>query len=203
VARPIPLLPPAPRRTARRIGIACGAIVAALIVIGQVMVLGRAATNGAFSQSAVVPLHGSVAHRLTAILSTALGPSDRAVRRFRIVRLQSDRSRPRLKDVAITWALNSNLSAGTVGNGGEEDVYAMLRGIYGSNLPVARVQFTGTYRSATANEHEQTVMRLSMGRRTAQIINGGGWDTFDAETIWPLVTRTYVAPAFQPLSSDG
>jgi hypothetical protein len=45
-------------------------------------------------------------------------------------------------------------------------------------------------------------MRLSMDRTTAEVVARTGWDSLDAETLWPLVTRSYVNREFQPVVSQ-
>jgi hypothetical protein len=191
----------------RTIGFALGGALVALILIGQVIFLVNAQRAGLLNGSGgvvIAPRTGSLSHRLDVILNTVLGPSDRGVRRFRIDRIRSDAVHPRLRDIHLTFAINSDLSAGTVGNGAATDVYAMLRAIYTARLPIARVDLTGTYPlpDRSGRTRETTVMRLSMDRTTAEVVARTGWDSLDAETLWPLVTRSYVNREFQPVVSQ-
>jgi hypothetical protein len=149
-------------------------------------------------------LHGTLAQKLRAILSVSLGPSHRGVDRFRITKIQSDRTNPRLKVVDIRWAIDSDLSAGSVGNGAQVDVFAMLQGLFTARLPIEMVQLDGTYpmRSHTGQSVETTVMKLSMDQRTANLISRDGWENMDPQTLWPLVDRHFVASDFQPIPSE-
>jgi hypothetical protein len=192
-------------RIGRRIKIVLASIVVALVLIGQGMVLVRSLGNaGALSGYSVQPtgLQGqTLTHRLDSILGNVLGPSDRGVRRFTIVRISPVAGSRGLKAVTISWAINNDISAGSVGNGAEADVYAVLRGIYTAGLPIALVRLDGTYPTARKTR-ETTVMRLAMSRKVAKTIANVGWDNMDPQTLWPLVVREYVAPAFQPLSGE-
>jgi len=171
-----------------------------LILIGQGMALVNAYRTGATS-SIPIPHTGTLRHRMTVALSAALGPSDRGVRRFRIDRIIPAPSDPSRKDVSVTWAINSDLTWGTLGNGAQVDAYIILRTLYDSGFPVARVNLTGTY--TTHTHHESVVMRLAMPRRVDRLLKqAGGWNEYDAGSVWPLIHRIWVNPDFQPQSAE-
>jgi hypothetical protein len=195
--------PASSRRVMRGIAIAFAGIILCLILAGQALYLTHAVSDGSFGVGTVVKMHGSTAQQLRTAVGASLGTTGRGVPRFRITDLRPDRGNRRLWDAGITWQINNDLYAGTVGNGAEGDVYAMLRSVYGAHLPIASLRLTGVYPLHGSGRPEVPVMRLSMDRQTAQRIDQMGWDTVDPETVWPMVTRSYVAPQFQPLSSDG
>lgn len=193
-----------PRRVAGWVKVGLAVLVFGLIIAGQIIFLvrsagGRPPLSGSGPQATAH--HGSFASRLNAALAASLGPSDRNARRFAVTSVRADGARPGLKTIAIRWAINNDLSQGTVGNGARQDVYAMLQAIFGSRLPVSWVRLDGTY--PLRDGRETPVMRLSMDQRTAGLITRVGWDTMDPESVWPLVHRDYVNPQFEPLSSDG
>jgi hypothetical protein len=117
------------------------------------------------------------------------------------MRIQADRGQPSLRDVAVTWAINNDVAAGSIGNGAEQDVYTIMRDLYTASLPLGAVRLFGTYPMRVRGRTQETVvMRLSMDRSTADTIGEVGWDTVDPQTLWPLVTRTWVAPGLQPIA---
>jgi hypothetical protein len=189
-------VPPASLR--RRIGIALGAAVFALVLVGQGLFVAEAIRGGT-AASAPPRTTGPASHRLEVALLRALGPSDRGVPRLRLRIVPLPRHRGERVD--IEWAINSDLAGGTVGNGAAAEVYTMLRIIYSSHLPVSAVNLTGTY-PVGARGRDSVVMRLAMGRKTASLVGSIGWDNVDPLTLWPLVERDYVAPSLQPQSGD-
>lgn len=193
---------PAPRSLKRRVGIILGGSVFALAIIGQIIFLTRSIGSGALtSGSAVVkvPRTGSLVHRLDVVLANALGTSDRGVKRFRVAAVQP--AAHHRAAVSITWAINSDISSGTVGNGAQQDAYVMLRDLYTSGLPIASARMSGTYPLGSHNR-ETVVMRLAMTRQEAATAAQAGWDNLDAESFWPLIDRIYVNPQFQPLAPE-
>jgi hypothetical protein len=191
----------------RRFGVGLACTVVALIILGQVLFLVKAARSGAWTSAASVPripTTGSLSYRLSVVLSGALGSSDRGVRRFEVTRTRADTANHRLSTVGVRWAINNDLSAGTIGNGAVQDVYLMLRDIFTSGLRIATVNLSGTYpmRDRLGHTHETVVMRLAMTRRVAAIADKTGWDNLDSQTLWPLTIRHYVNAEFQPLPSD-
>lgn len=188
-----------PRRSWPGLTLSAFIAVTALIVIGQIMFLVRAG-SGAFGLSPVVSLHGTPVQRLNQVAAQALGPSDRAVRRYSLAARRDATGR---YVVNVRWAINDDLSQGTVGNGAVLDVYNLLRGLYGAGVPIQVIRLTGTFpASHGATARESVVLRLSMNRSEAALVARTGWDVLDPQTVWPLVERHYVNPAFQPISSD-
>lgn len=194
-----------PSSLGRRIRFALAALVVGLVLIGQGIFLVRVATSGG-SQGIIqsFPRTGTLSQRLHTVVNTALGGSDRGVRRFAITAITTDPARRTLKDVSITWAINDDISAGSVGNGAQLDVFAMLRNIYSAHLPIALVRLRGTYPVPQhgGSAREATVMRLSMTRHVANVIGQGDWSNVDPESVWALTHRAYVNPDFQPLPSE-
>lgn len=195
-----PLSRPHPLRLRGRVTLLAFLLVTALSVTGQIIFLVRAG-SGVVGASVSTPLHGTGAHRLQQAVAGALGGSDRGVRRFT---MSARRGADGRFTVAVRWAINSDLSGGTVGNGAELDVYNLLRGIYESHVPVALVRLTGTYPRSPghASSPETVVMRLSMNQREAGVVARTGWEVLDPQTVWPLVTRRYVNPDFRPIPTD-
>ena len=194
---------PGTRRVVRYGAIAAATIVLCLVLAGQAIYVIHAASGGSFSTDPVTASHGSMATRVRTAVSAALGSADNGAPRFQVTALSRNRVNRRLWNATVTWRISSDLYAGTVGNGAEGDVYAILRSLYGAHLPLANVRLVGVYPLHGSASGAVPVMRLSMDRRTAQTIDGLGWDTLDPETLWPMVTHWYVAPQFQPLSPDG
>jgi hypothetical protein len=186
-----------------RIMIALGAVVVALVLIGQGIFLVTMVKTGVQSDPSgvAVPSSGSLQHRLTAVVAAALGESDRGVRRFTITAIHSDSRNPSLRDVDITCTINDDIAAGSVGNGAQTDAYAVFRNVYSAHLPVALVRLRGTY-PVTGQSREVVVMRLAMDRTVATAIAKEGWNNADAETVWPLIERQYIAPDFQPIAGE-
>ena len=186
----------------------CAGLVVAVVLFGQLLFLIRIVTDvGAdgFGASAIaVPRTGTLAHRIDVVLTSSLGSSDRGVQRYHLAGVQREPNHPHQLILSITWSINNDLSEGTVGNGAASDVYLMLRNLYSSRLPIATIRLRGTY--PVPNRHgrsrETTVMRLDLDRQVATLINREGWDSLDAQALWPLVNRRYVAPDFQPQTSQ-
>ncbi|HLJ69500.1 MAG TPA: hypothetical protein VKX16_19265 [Chloroflexota bacterium] len=179
------------------------ALVVALILAGQAIFLVRSIGSGTLT-AGTSTLHGSLTQRVNSVVAGALGPSDRGVPRFRVTSIKRERADRRLIDIAMTWAINNDLSAGTIGSGAAADVYTVLRDLYTANLSVGTVSLDGTYplRKGSGPSRETVVMRLVMPRSVAAMVNAAGWDSLDVQTFWPLVHRLYVDPQFQPLPSE-
>jgi len=186
----------------------CAGLVVAVVLFGQLLFLIRIVTdvgNEGFGAPAVaVPRTGTLAHRIDVVLTSSLGPSDRGVRRYHLAGVQRDPRHPHQLILSITWSINNDLSEGTVGNGAASDVYLMLRNLYSSRLPIATIRLRGTYPvpAGHGRSRETTVMRLDLDRQVATLINRAGWDSLDAQALWPLVNRRYVAPDFQPQANQ-
>jgi hypothetical protein len=193
-------------RGRRRVGIALAGLVVTLILTGQAIYLARAVQTGLYSgisSGTQAPHHGSLESRLSAVIGDALGPSDRSVRRFRVTSVRVEPNDSRRYIAAVRWAIDNDLTAGTVGNGAEVDVYAALRAIFTSDLPVSAVRLTGTYPMERRGKTRETVvMRLEMDQAAARLVQQTGWDELDPQTLWPLLHRQYVDPALQPLSDQ-
>jgi len=142
---------------------------------------------------------GTPTLRASALLADAFGPSDRGVRRFAILSMESGPGPSNHYRIKVEWALNNSISSGSVGNGAQDDVYAALRALFTGHLFLASATLVGTYPSGHT---ERVVMRLMMGSRTAHAIGRVGWDAVSPQAIWPLVHRIYVAPDVQPIQSE-
>lgn len=196
---------PARRSFGRRIGFVLAAVVVTLVLVGQGIFLVTMVKTGVQSDPNGVPVPhgGTLQHRISTVVAAALGAGDRGVRRFIITGIHPDAGNPALRDVDITWAINDDIAAGTVGNGAQTDAYATFRNIYSARLPVALVSLRGTYPVAgPAHPRETVVMSLAMDRKVAAAIGKEGWNNADAPTVWPLIQRRYVAPDFEPLSGE-
>jgi hypothetical protein len=194
------------RPSLRALKISMALSVVALVVAGQIIFfVGAVKDSGPALVTGNTPaLHGSVPQKLRTILAVSLGPSHRGADRFKITKIQSDTTNPRLKVVDIRWSIGNDLSAGSVGNGAQIDVLAMLQGIFTARLPIEMVRLDGTYpvRNHVGQSVETTVMKLSMDRHTANLISRSGWGNMDPQTLWPLVDRRFVANDFQPIASE-
>lgn len=200
---PYPLHPPGRRASVavKQFGVAIALVVVALVLVGQGMFLVRALGSERLDYGSSIPTHGPLMQRMNDILAAALGPSDRSVRRFWITSISAESGHPSLRTVRITWAINNDLTAGSIGNGAQQDVYTVLRDLYTASLPLGRVWLTGTFPIRMGGRtQESVVMRLSMDRATADTIGRVGWDTMDPQTVWPLVTRNFVAPELRPIT---
>lgn len=195
------------RRGMRSIGFGLAAAVVTLVIIGQGIFLARALGSGVWNasdSSALVPAHGTLAHRLHVALGSALGSSDRGVRRFEVVRVSPSGSQSKLSTATVRWAINDDISTGTVGNGAQADVYAVFRDVFTAGLPLASVRLDGTYPLSDGHgvARETVVMRVSMSRSTATSIGKIGWENLDPQSAWPLVDRLYVNSQFEPLPQE-
>ena len=187
-------------RVLRWLGICLAVAAVVLVLIGQAIFLVRA-IGISFQQSQDVPRtrHGTPAQKLHAVLASALGPSDRGVRRFSLDLRQDPHDRA-AQIAYVTWSINNDIGSGTVGNGAQLDAYAIARAVYTSGLPVRVVKLTGTY--PLHGPQEGPVMRLSLDRRAALAVGRDGWQTLDPTGLWPLFHHAYVAPAFEPSSGE-
>lgn len=168
-------------------------VVLALALAGEQVVF--AALNSSGSPGRHVARPTTVRGKIDLALHDALGSSDRGVRRFRILSLHKGANGYRL---TIRWAINDDLSAGTVGDGAQTDVYLVFSDLFAFHIPFDRVNLVGTY-PVSHEAGETPVMRLWIDRKVASVISSYGWNTLDPETVWPLIHRAYVAPDFQPV----
>lgn len=184
---------PAASRLSQRLIIAGLVLVSLLIAAGQIIAVVQSIQS---DRSAVpIPRHGPLTARISAVLADALGPSDRGVRRYRVDALIR-RNGTRL---TVAWAINNDLSGGTVGDGAATDVYDILHDLAAANIPLAGVQLIGTY---AIGGHETTVMRLQANGRVLRLLRGVGSDGLDPLSTWPLLRHEYVAPAVEPSSTE-
>lgn len=184
---------PAASRLSQRLIIAGLVIVSLLIASGQIIAVVQSVQS---DRSAVpIPRHGPLPARISAVLTDALGPSDRGVRRYRITSL-SHRNGGRL---AVAWAINNDVSGGTVGDGAAADVYNILHDLGAANIPLASVNLIGTY---PMGGHETVVMRLQANGRLLRLLSAVGSDGLDPLSTWPLVRHEYVNPAVEPSSTE-
>ena len=195
------------RRALRLFGVGSGIAVTVLIVAGQILFLVGALRSGALTSGAspsTVPVKGSIDHRLQVVLAGALGPSDRGVQRFEVVGVQPDRANNRLADVVVRWAINGDLSAGTIGNGAQAEAYAMVRDIFTAHLPIASLVLEGTYplSRSGARLREAVVMKLAIDRSVALAVGRAGWDGIEPASLWPLLRHIYVDPRMMPLPPE-
>lgn len=154
------------------------------------------------SQMSVANPNGvkTVKGKLDLALKQALGKSDRGVRRFR-VSVKRISAAPTALVVTVHWSINADVSTGSVGNGAEADAYLIFGHVYSLNLPIKRVNLVGTFPVGHPVQ-DRPVMKLWLGRNTAKVVGRDGWGTLDAETLWPLIHRSYVSPDFQPISTE-
>lgn len=164
-----------------------------LIVGGQIIAVVQSAQS---DRSAVpIPRHGPLPVRIAAALTDALGPSDRGVRRFRIAALRHNAG----NRLTVTWAINNDISGGTVGDGAAADAYDILHDLAAAHIPLATVQLIGTY---PIGGHERIAMRLGANRRLLRLLAAVGSDGLDPQSVWPLVRREYVNPSMVPSTTE-
>jgi len=164
--------------------IALAVTVAGLFAVEQVVfVLGSRASPPV----ARAPVHGvTLAARIEALVSAALGASDRGVRRYRLAALTPDRRHAGMRAVALTWAINGDLSLGSVSAGAQLDVYLVMQSLYSSTLPISLVSMTGTFgQRVHGHDAEVPVVAVSLDRATARRIP---WSAMDAATVWRSCT---------------
>lgn len=191
----------------RLVGFSLAGLVTLLIVAGQIIFLIGAIRSGALGSnvsSSTIPGHGNTYHRLQVTLAGALGPSDRSVHRFTVLRVLPDRANRRLADADVVWAINDDLSTGTIGNQAQAEAYAMIRNVFTANLPIASLELQGTFDvlGPNARKHESVVMKLSIVRSVALAVTHAGWDGMEPGSLWPMLHRTYVDPRFEPIAPE-
>lgn len=145
---------------------------------------------------AVQPRQGMGQADVAALVADALGPSDRGVTRLRLVGRQTDPRHRGMYSLNLTWAINGDLSLGSVSAGAELDVYLVLRALYTAHLPLGAVRMTGTFGELERSGHhvETPVMIVGMDAATARLID---WQDMDAAMVWPLVHRYMMQPGFE------
>lgn len=98
--------------------------------------------------------------------------------------------------LTLTWAINGDLSLGSVSSSAQLDIYLVLRSLYTAHVPITAVRMTGTFgeRDRQGRHVEVPVMVVGMDGATAHLID---WQDMDAETVWPLVHRYMIQPGFE------
>ncbi|MDQ2827465.1 MAG: hypothetical protein M3Y74_00220 [Chloroflexota bacterium] len=153
------------------------------------------------SASSVRPHHGTAAHlpdtqRISMLVADALGASDRGVKRVQLVGARADPTHKGARIVTLTWAINGDLSLGSVSSGAQLDVYLILQNLYTAHLPISDIRMTGTFgeRGSHGHDREVPVMIVGMDAAVARVID---WQNMDATTVWPLVHHYMIRPGFE------
>ena len=173
--------------------------VALLVVAAALLAAEQAwffATNEAPTRPRVASaVPTSLRGRVAALVASALGPSDRGVQRFRITGLPLAPSGHGQRSVSLTWAINGDLSLGSVSAGAQLEVYLVLRTLYSAHLPLSMVRMTGTFgqQNRRGRDVEVPVMIVGLDAATARLVD---WQDMDASTVWPLLHRYMVRPGF-------
>jgi hypothetical protein len=170
------------------------------ILLMAVLILALAAEQvyflrGSTAQSAatpVVPAGAGVPGQLRALAMNALGPSDRGARRSSLTATSDKRHR---YAVVMTWAINGDLSMGSVSDGAELEAYLTLRAFYSSGLPLSSVRMTGTFadRAPGGGTQEVPVLSIGLDQNVARQIS---WSAVDAGSLWPLLRHYMERPGF-------
>jgi len=171
-------------------------IVAAGFAGEQLMFLGDSASAGRTGAGPAQHLTGTERERVALLVAEALGPSDRGVARFHLAGLRADPARKGAQTLDLRWAINGDLSLGSVSSGAQLDVYLVLRTLYTARLPLSSVRMTGTFgQHDRSGRHVETpVMIVGLDAAAARLID---WQDMDASTVWPLVHRYMIQPGFE------
>jgi hypothetical protein len=173
-------------------------VLAALLLLGEQLVFLRDSGSGPSTAGTIA--RGKQPHttlqRIGVLVSDALGPSDRGVRRYRIISIKPDPRNRGRSLVHIEWAINGDLSLGSVSAWSQVEVYLMLRALYTAKMPLSYIQLTGTFgdRGPNGAHREVRVLDLGLDARTASLMD---WATLDAVTVWPLLHHTYSRSGFE------
>jgi len=153
------------------------------------------------SASSARPHHVTAAHlsdtqRISMLVADALGASDRGVKRVQLVGTRADPTHKGARIVTLTWAINGDLSLGSVSSGAQLDVYLILQNLYTAHLPISDIRMTGTFgeRDSHGHDREVPVMIVGMDAAVARVID---WQNMDATTVWPLVHHYMIRPGFE------
>lgn len=171
-------------------------VAVALLLLGeQVMFLLDGGARNAHAP-AVRAHPTSLSGRIEAQVAAALGTSDRGVRRFRLVALRPDARHAGLYTVNLTWAINGDLSLGSVSAGAQAEVFLMMRNLFTAHLPISFVRMTGTFGQQDKHGHdvEVPVLAVGMARSVAQVVD---WQDLDATQVWPLLHLYMERPGFE------
>lgn len=188
-----PTTPPRRRRFAPW-RVALLLIVVAAFAAEQLIFLGNNTPAGRTGAQTAQHLTGP--RKIDALLAEALGPSDRGVTRFHLAGMDADPAQRGAYTLNLMWAINGDLSLGSVSAGAQLDVYLVLRKLYTARLPLRAVRMTGTFGQRGKHGHnvEVPVMIVGMDAATARLID---WQNMDASTVWPLVHQYMMRPGFE------
>lgn len=174
------------------------AAVAVLLAAEQVTFLlgGGASGSRQAPARAAQAVPATLAGHIESRVAAALGPSDRGVRRFRLTALHADARQRGLYALNLTWAINGDLSLGSISAGAQLDVYLVMRALYTAALPISTVRLTGTFgdRDKHGRTVEVPVLIVGMDRAVARAVD---WQNMDATEVWPLVHRYVERPGFE------
>jgi len=146
--------------------------------------------------AASTAIRGTLDQRVATVVSQALGPSDRRVARFHIDSLSADPAHPGQRILSLTWAVNGDLTMGSVSAGAQVETFLVLHSLYTSHLPLSDVRLTGTFGNHDRAGHaiEVPVLKLELAARTIPVLD---WSSLDDTTLWLLIHRIYVRPGFE------
>ena len=153
-------------------------------------------SSAAATTAAIPGKPGTVYYRVATVVNQVLGPSDRGVTRFRIDSLVPDPAHPGQRILSLTWAVNGDLTMGSVSAGAQVETFLVLHKLYTSHLPLSDVRLTGTFgnHDRAGRAVEVPVLKLELAARTIPVLD---WGSLDDTTLWPLIHRIYIRPGFE------
>lgn len=101
--------------------------------------------------------------------------------------------------LTLTWAINNDVSSGTIGDGAQADAYDILHNL-ATQVSLTEVRLIGTY--PVHGARELVVMRLEANQRLLHLLRAVGSDGLDPQSLWPLLRHTYVYPALEPGNTE-
>ncbi|HEY8284598.1 MAG TPA: hypothetical protein VIJ28_09445 [Chloroflexota bacterium] len=187
------------RRTRIRPKILLPLVLGLGLLVEQVVFFHGGANSSPVRSSAPAGIPGNPGtpyHQVATVVNQALGPSDRGVNRFHIDSLAADPAHRGKRVLTLTWAVNGDLTMGSVSAGAQVETFLLLRSLYTSHLPLSDVRITGTFgnHDRAGRAVEVPVLRLELAART---IPAEVWSSLDDTTLWPLIHRLYVRPGFE------
>jgi len=190
------------RRTTSRLKILLPILLGLGLVIEQIVFFHGGAnssptpTSAAATTAAIPGKPGTLFYRVATVVNQALGPSDRGVTRFHIDSLALDPAHPGQRILSLTWAVNGDLTMGSVSAGAQVETFLVLHKLYTSHLPLSDVRLTGTFgnRDRVGHTVEVPVLKLELAARTIPVLD---WSSLDDTTLWPLIHRIYIRPGFE------
>jgi len=167
-----------------------------ILVVEQLVFLRGGNSSSASTPPAARSVSGSLSTRVSSVVAQALGPSDRRVTRFHIDSLSPDTANPGKRVLSLTWAINGDLTMGSVSAGAQVETFLLLHNLYTSHLPLSDVRLTGTFgdHDRAGRAIEVPVLKLELSARTASALD---WTALDDTTLWPLIHRLYIRPGFE------